>query len=110
MPRMSTAKIVEWGTPPEPTPTGWDAVRIELDSKPGEWANVGEFTAASARKIAAERVPNGDGYESRSVASKTEGRVNLWVRKLAADAPADADADAATVIGASKRAGKPAAE
>ena len=82
MPRTSTAKILAWGTPPEPEPTGWDAIRIELDKKIGEWANVGEFTSASARKIAAERVPSSDGYETRTAPAKTEGRVDLWVRKL----------------------------
>jgi len=82
MPRTSTAKILAWGTPPEPEPTGWDAIRIELDKKIGEWANVGEFTSASARKSAAEGVPSADGYETRTAPAKTEGRVVLWVRKM----------------------------
>ena len=33
MARTPNVKIQEWGTPPEPQPTGWDAVRAELDKK-----------------------------------------------------------------------------
>lgn len=97
MARTSSAKITEWGTPPAPEPTGWDAIRIELESRPGEWANIGDFSAATGRKIGSDRFPNSAGFETRLVASK-EGRVNVWVRALAPAADGDAaDADAEIV-------------
>ena len=92
MARTTAAQITEWGTPPEPKPTGWDAIKIELGKRPGEWANVGDYSTASAKKIAAERVPAAEGYETRVVPSEsTAGRSNLWVRLAAVetrDAPA----------------------
>jgi hypothetical protein len=80
MARTSNAKILEWGTPPEPEPTGWDAIRIELGKRPGEWANIGEFTTATARKLASERFRSADGYEVRTAPTKTDNRVAVWVR------------------------------
>lgn len=95
MPRTSSAKITAWGTPPEPQPTGWDAVKIELGKRPGEWANVGEYSPGSARKIASEKVPNGEGFESRIVPSeKSDGRVDLWVRVTGPDQKAADAVDA----------------
>ena len=95
MARQATAKIVAWGTPPEPKPTGWDAVRLELIAKPGEWANVGEFSSGSARKVANDRVPASQGFETRIVPSEaTEGRMDLWVRYTDGTANADAEASA----------------
>jgi len=85
MARTSNAKILEWGTPPEPEPTGWDAIRIELGNRPGEWANIGEFTTATARKLAAERFRRADGYDVRTAPGKTDNRVAVWVRFGAAD-------------------------
>lgn len=81
MARTPNVKIQEWGTPPEPQPTGWDAVRSELDKKPGKWANVGEMTAATARRVMTDRLPAADGYESTTAPGTDERRVVLWVRK-----------------------------
>lgn len=88
MARTSSAKIVSWGEPPAPEPTGWDAINIELAKRPGEWANLGDFSSATARKIVRERFPDTAGYESRTVAGK-DGKTAVWVRYLN---PADADA------------------
>jgi hypothetical protein len=79
MARTSAAKILGWGEPPAPEPTGWDAIRIELISRPGQWANIGEFSAATGRKIGSERFTAGDGFEVRAVPTAT-GRVDVWVR------------------------------
>jgi hypothetical protein len=100
MPRTSAATITAWGTPPEPKPTGWDAIRAELATRPGEWANLGDYSAASARKIAKDRFPDAEGFETRTVpAEGVEGRSNIWVRfggdAAAASTPTTAeDADA----------------
>lgn len=93
MPRTSAATITEWGTPPEPKPTGWDAIRAELATRPGQWANLGDYTNASARKIAKERFPDAEGFETRVVAADADGRSNLWVRLGGDDAKASAPAD-----------------
>jgi hypothetical protein len=91
MPRTSTATISAWGTPPEPKPTGWDAIRAELAERPGEWANLGDYSTASARKIAKDRFPAAEGYETRTLAADdAEGRSVIWVRF-------DPKADAAAV-------------
>lgn len=94
MPRTSSATITAWGTPPEPKPTGWDAIRAELAGRPGQWANLGDYSTASARKIAKDRFPASEGFETRTVAADgVEGRSVVWVRfdAAAADAaPADA--------------------
>lgn len=87
MARTPNVKIVEWGTPPEPEPTGWDAVAAELGKKPGKWANVGEMSPATARKVAAERLTADAGYEVRTVATKDDRKVGVWVRAVD---PADA--------------------
>lgn len=83
MARTPNVKIVEWGTPPElptPEPTGWDAVAVQLKAKPGEWANVGEFSPATARKVGAERLTTDAGYELRAVPTDDPRRVTVWVR------------------------------
>ena len=87
MARTSNAKILEWGTPPEPEPTGWDAIVIELGKRPGEWANIGDFSAATARKIGSERFPTHAGYETRPVLGK-DGKTAVWVRFTGTDAGA----------------------
>lgn len=87
MSRSSNARIVEWGTPPEPEPTGWDAVAAELEAKAGEWASLGEYVTASARKVTRERFPASAGFESRYAPATTDGKVVLWVRKLPTPAP-----------------------
>ena len=98
MARTTSARIIEWGTPPEPEPTGWDAVRIELGRKPGEWANVGEYNAGSARRIAAEKLP-ADAYETRLVPVKgTPSRVQVWVRAHEPATPTAADDAAAAIV------------
>jgi len=79
MARTPNVKILEWGTPPEPEPTGWDAVAAELRRKPGQWANVGAMSASTARKIAAERLTPDAGYELRPVAGK-DGQLAVWIR------------------------------
>lgn len=90
MPRTSTATIAGWGTPPEPKPTGWDAIRAELATRPSEWANLGDYSTASARKIAKDRFPDAEGYETRIVASDAaEGRSDIWVR-FGSETPTDA--------------------
>lgn len=91
MARTTAARITDWGTPPEPEPTGWDAIRAELAKRPGEWANIGEYSTASARKISKERVPESEGYETRIVpAPNAEGRSIVWVRLAAAPGTAAA--------------------
>jgi hypothetical protein len=106
MPRTSAATITAWGTPPEPKPTGWDAIRSELATRPGEWANLGDYSAASARKIAKERFPDAEGYETRTVATEgVEGRSNIWVRFGGADAAAATE----TAAPADAETGKPSA-
>ena len=82
MARTPNVKIQDWGTPPEPEPTGWDAVAIELGKRPGEWANVGEMTAATARKVHTERLTAADGFEFRTVPVNGDARrVDVWIRK-----------------------------
>jgi hypothetical protein len=107
MARTPNVKIIEWGTPPEPEPTGWDAVAAELQRKPEKWANVGEMSPATARKIAAERLTPDAGYEVRAVATKDDRKVAVWIRYAApsgdvetrADIPqTDAPTAAATVV------------
>lgn len=79
MARTSNAKIVSWGEPPAPEPSGWDAIVVELGKRPGEWANLGDYSASTARKIVRERFPEDAGYESRVVAGK-DGKSAVWVR------------------------------
>ena len=86
MARTPNVRIVEWGTPPEAEPTGWEAVAIELDRKPGKWASLGEFSNATARKIMSERLPAENGFETRTVPSKSaDNRVVVWARKSVPD-------------------------
>lgn len=97
MARETGAKIVEWGTPPEPEPTGWDAIRIELGKRPGEWAKIGTFSAATARKIGNDRFPASEGFETRAVAG-ADGKSAVWIRyALPERDPNSAATDAAAV-------------
>lgn len=82
MARTPNVKIIEWGTPPEPEPTGWDAVAAELTRKPGKWANVGEMSPATARKISIDRLPEPT-FEVRAVPTKDATKVAVWVRAVA---------------------------
>lgn len=81
MARTPNATIIEWGTPPEPVPTGWDAIAAELDARPGEWANVGLATPTTARKIQNERLPESAGYEHRVTPTADPSRLSVWVRR-----------------------------
>ena len=83
MARTSAVRILEWGIPPEAPkpPTGWDAIRAELDRKVGRWANVGEFSQHTVGTVQRERLTAADGYEVRAIPTKTPGRLTLWVRR-----------------------------
>ena len=83
MARTPSVKIVSWGTPPEPEPTGWDAIAQALDAKPGQWANLGEFSVVTGRKVQNDCLPASAGYEHRIIPSKTdERRVTVWARRV----------------------------